>query len=178
MSRFEKHNWLELGQSLLKAEGPAALTIERLTEFAGKTRGSFYHHFTSRDAFLGALIESWQASSLTALAARLQGAESLDAKRAIMREVSMEWDGAFERQLRFLAAQEPHVAELLAKVDELRIQGLAGMIRLLRPEIEDPDALAFVQYASVVGGQMLLNSAADPRIPAIRKVGNQLFGLS
>lgn len=178
MSRFETHDWLELGQSLLKAEGPAALTIERLTEFAGKTRGSFYHHFRSRDAFLCALIEAWQASSLTALAARLQGAESAEAKRAIMRDVSMEWDGAFERQLRFLAAQEPRVAELLAKVDELRIQGLASMIRLLQPEIEDPDAFAFVQYASVVGGQMLLSSGADPRIPAIRKVGNKLFGLS
>lgn len=178
MSRFEKHNWLELGQSLLKTEGPTALTIERLTEFAGKTRGSFYHHFTSRDAFLVAMINDWQASSLTALAARLQGAESSEAKRAIMRNVSMEWDGAFERQLRFLAAQEPRVAEQLAKVDELRIQGLASMIRLLRPEIEDPDALAFVQYAAVVGGQMLLTSGIDPRIPTIRKVGNQLFGLN
>jgi len=178
MSRFEKHNWLECGQSLLKAEGPAGLTIERLTEFAGKTRGSFYHHFTSRDAFLTALIEDWQASSLTALSVRLHGAESIEAKRAIMRDVSMEWDGAFERQLRFLAVQEPRVAEQLAKVDELRINGLAGMICLLQPNVEDPNALAFVQYASVVGGQMLLTSAADPRIPAIRKVGNQLFGLS
>jgi AcrR family transcriptional regulator len=149
-----------------------------MTEYAGKTRGSFYHHFESRDAFLEALIEDWQASSLTALSERLQKAEGPDAQRAIMRKVSMEWDGSFERELRYLAAQEPSVAQLLAKVDELRIQGLASMIRLLRPDVEDADALAFVQYASVVGGQMLLKSGDDPRIPAIWKVGNQLFDLS
>jgi len=177
MTRFRKKNWLELGQSLLKTEGPAALTIERMTEHAGKTRGSFYHHFESRDAFLSALVEDWQASSLSALAKRLEGAESLDAKRAIMRNVSMEWDSGFERQLRFLAAQEPMVARLLAQVDDLRIAGLTSMIQLLQPEIEAPGAYAFVQYAAIVGGQMILTSADDPRLPAIRKVGNQLFGL-
>lgn len=178
MSRFGKSHWLDLGQTLLKTEGPAALTIERMTASAGKTRGSFYHHFKSRNAFLEAMIAAWQRSSLTQLAERLQDAESLEAKRAVMRGVSSDWDAAFERQLRFLAAQEPHVANLLATVDQLRIQGLASMIRLLQPDIEDPDAFAFVQYASVVGGQMLLNSSDDPRIPAIRKVGNELFGLA
>lgn len=178
MSRFGQSDWLNLGQTLLKTEGPSALTIDRMTTYAGKTRGSFYHHFQSRDAFLEALIEAWQASSLTALSERLQMAESPEEKRVVMRGVSAEWDAAFERQLRFLAAQEPHVAALLATVDDLRIQGLASMIRLLRPDVEDPAAFAFVQYASIVGGQMLLKSSHDPRIPAIRKLGNELFGLT
>lgn len=178
MSRFSKTQWLELGQSLLKTDGPGALTLESLTKAAGKTRGSFYHHFKSRDAFLRAMIENWQATSLASLAERLESEPSATGKRKIMRGVSMEWDGAFERQLRILAAQEPLVAELLQHVDELRIQGLASMITLLQPDIKDPAAYAFVQYAAIVGGQMLLASGDDPRIPAIRKVGNELFGLS
>ena len=178
MGRFSKTQWLELGQSLLKSEGPGALTLERLTQAAGKTRGSFYHHFSSRDAYLQAMIEDWQATSLAALAARLDSEPSAIGKRKIMRGVAMEWDGTFERQLRFLAAQETLVATLLSQVDALRIQGLAGMVAMLQPDVEDPAAYAFVQYASIVGGQMLLSSSDDPRIPAIRKVGNHLFGLS
>lgn len=178
MARFSKTHWLELGQTLLKSEGPGALTLERLTEAASKTRGSFYHHFKSRDAFLTAMIEAWQSTSLASLATRLQNDDSADGKRKIMRGVSMEWDGAFERQLRILAAQEPLVAKLLSQVDELRIQGLAGMIALLQPDVEDPAAFAFVQYAAIVGGQMLLSSDQDARIPAIRKTGNQIFGLT
>ncbi len=177
MARFSKTHWLELGQALLKSEGPEALTLERLTEAAGKTRGSFYHHFKSRDAFLMAMIEAWQSASLASLATRLQNEDSAEGKRKIMRGVSMEWDGAFERQLRILAAQEPLVAKLLSQVDELRIQGLAGMIALLQPGVEDPASFAFVQYAAIVGGQMLLSSDQDARIPAIRKTGNQIFGL-
>ena len=56
MARFSKTHWLELGQALLKFEGPGALTLERLTESAGKTRGSFYHHFKSKDDILDAVI--------------------------------------------------------------------------------------------------------------------------
>lgn len=178
MGRYSKTDWLRLAQTLLKSEGTHALTLERLTDAAGKTRGSFYHHFKSRDAFLTAMVEDWQTTSLSTLAARLQNEDTPEGKREIMRGVSLEWDGAFERQLRILAAQEPLVAKLLAQVDDLRIQGLASMIALLQPEIEDPQAFAFVQYASIVGGQMLLSSRKDPRIPAIRKVGNKLFGLS
>ena len=69
------------------------------------------------------------------------------------------------------------MAQHLAEIDEHRIQGLASMIRLLRPNTKDAYALAFVQYAALVGGQMLLVSEDDPRIPAIRKAGNRLFGL-
>ena len=105
MSRFGKSHWLDLGQTLLKTEGPAALTIERMTASAGKTRGSFYHHFKSRNAFLEAMIAAWQRSSLTQLAERLQDAESLEAKRAVMRGVSSDWDAAFERSALFSCAR-------------------------------------------------------------------------
>jgi hypothetical protein len=44
-------------------------------------------------------------------------------------------------------------------------------------DVEDPQAMAFMQYATVVGGQWLLDDPNDPRIPAIRKTGNRLFGL-
>lgn len=178
MGRFRKSDWFELGQALLKSDGPSALTIERLTASAGKTRGSFYHHFDSRDAFLTEMIQKWQADSLSSVATRLQNEDRPEGKRVIMRGVSTEWDGAFERQLRILAAQEPLVAELVSKVDERRMQGLASMIALLQPDVEDPASFAFVQYAAIVGGQMLLSSASDPRIPAIRETGNRIFGLS
>lgn len=177
MGRFASEDWLQLGERLLKAEGPGALTIERLTAAAGKTRGSFYHHFKGRDAFLEALLAAWQQATTETLAARLEDAASAEAKTEILRGVSMALDGKLERALRQLAAAEPLVAEHLARVDEIRIQGLAGMVALLQPDVADPYSYAFVQYASVVGGQWLLHAPDDPRIPAIREAGNAIFGL-
>ena len=46
---------------LLSEEGPPALSLERLTEAAGRTKGSFYHHFQGRDGFLAALVAHWRA---------------------------------------------------------------------------------------------------------------------
>lgn len=169
---------MALGQRLLKAEGPSALTIGRLTEVAGKTRGSFYHHFSSRDDFLEAMVADWQKTSTDLLGERLAAAPDEAARLDMLKDVSVQWDGAFERNLRQLAASDAVVALRLAEVDEVRIQGLAREIAARRPDVDDPYAYAFVQYAAIVGGQWLLNSIDDPRLPAIRKAGNAIFGLT
>ena len=47
-SRYKKEDWLSLGERLLAEEGPPALTVERLTVAAERTRGS--STITSRTA--------------------------------------------------------------------------------------------------------------------------------
>ncbi len=59
MARFGREDWLALGRAILATEGSSSLTIEALTARAGKTRGSFYHHFRDRAAFVAALAEAW-----------------------------------------------------------------------------------------------------------------------
>tara|TARA_R110000803_G_scaffold74113_3_gene138153 strand:- start:855 stop:1388 length:534 start_codon:yes stop_codon:yes gene_type:complete len=177
MARFRKDDWLELGARLLAEEGPAALTIEQLTAAAKRTRGSFYHHFGGREAFLMALMDWWRVRTIDALAARIQAMPGPDALKALLRDVPSEWDTRFELGVRQLAVSEPVVKAALREIDEARINGLAGAITILRPDIADAYSLAFVQYAATVGGQWLLPSPDDPRIPAIKTVGNALFGL-
>ena len=177
VGRFNKEDWLALGADLLGREGPEALTLDRMTAAADRTRGSFYHHFSSREAYLAALMDWWRQRATESLAARVQAAPGQEALRAIMRAVPSEWDAAFERGIRRLAVSEPVVRDALDSIDQIRIAGLAATIALLRPEVEDPHALAFIQYAAVVGGQWLLQSSDDPRIPAIKRAGDALFGL-
>lgn len=177
VGRFNKEDWLALGADLLGREGPEALTLDRMSAAADRTRGSFYHHFSSREAFLAGLMDWWRQRATESLAARVQAAPGPEALRAIMRAVPSEWDAAFERGIRRLAVSEPVVRDALNSIDQIRIAGLAATIALLRPEVEDPHALAFIQYAAVVGGQWLLQSSDDPRIPAIKRAGDALFGL-
>ncbi|MCA8899705.1 MAG: TetR/AcrR family transcriptional regulator [Hyphomonas sp.] len=177
MARFSRDDWLALGARLLAEEGPEALTLERLTDAAGRTRGSFYHHFAGREAFLTALMDWWRAQVIDALASRLEGQSDPAAIRALLRDLPMEWDTRFELGVRRLAAREPVVEAALRELDEARIQGLAGILSVLRPDVEDAYSMAFIQYAATVGGQWILPSADDPRIPALRRLGNRLFGL-
>ena len=178
MSRFKQEDWLTLGAKLLGEEGPAALTIERLTAAASRTRGSFYHHFADRDAFVRAMMERWREREVEIEGKRYADDPSPQNWRRLMREHAQEIDFRFEREVRRLAASEPIVREILMEVDRLRVEGLACLLKQMRPEIDDPEAFAFVQYCALVGAQWLLDDPNDPRLPKIRETANKLFGLS
>jgi AcrR family transcriptional regulator len=175
--RLKKEHWLELGAALLAGEGPSGLTIERLTAAARRTKGSFYHHFSDRDAFLRALMERWRAQAIDVASARYAEDTSPKAWRKLLREGPFEIDFRFEREVRRLAASEPIVRAALHEVDHSRIHGLACLLTQMRPEIDDPHAFASIQYATVVGLQWLIDDPHDPRIDAIRRTGNRLFGI-
>ncbi len=177
MSRLSKSDWLKLAVRLLSEEGPSALTIERMTEAAGRTRGSLYHHFQSRDGLLVALMDWWRAQLMEGGTERFMAASSDDQLRDRMREEPLFWDTRFERGVRQLAVTEPIVAAALEEIDEARIAGTAEIIARLRPEVDDPQSLAFIQYAVVVGLQWLVRPG-DPRWNGVAAAGYKLFGLS
>lgn len=176
-SRFKKDDWLDLGARLLAEEGPQALTIERLTAAAKRTKGSFYHHFADRHAFVRAILLRWREHVVVDMGKHYEKAQSPAEIRKLMREQPLELDYRFERAVRRFAASEPIVRDVLDEVDCRRIDGLTCLIRYLRPDEPDPRSAALVQYAALVGAQWLLEDAQDPRLPAIRKTGNRLFGI-
>lgn len=178
MARLTKADWLELGSDLLREQGPDALTIDRLTEAAGKTRGSFYHHFTDRGLFLADLVAHWRMRSFDGRATDLPALDDVAAVRAFLRAEPFGMDHRFERALRRLAVTEPIVRRGLDEVDRMRVDALAVLIAALRPETVDARAEAFVQYAVAVGSQWLIDDPADPRLPGIAQAAYRLFGLS
>jgi AcrR family transcriptional regulator len=177
MSRYKKEDWLELGARLLGEEGPGALTVERLTAAARRTRGSFYHHFEDRDAFLRALMARWREAVIDIVGKQYEQAQSAAELRKLMREQPFELDYRFERAVRRFAASEPIVGEVLDEVDRKRIEGLACVIAYLYPDEPDPQGYALVQYAAVVGAQWLLADFDDPRLPHARRAGERIFRL-
>ncbi|MBA3534230.1 MAG: helix-turn-helix transcriptional regulator, partial [Ardenticatenales bacterium] len=55
-----KEDWLFAGVQVLNDEGAAGLTIERLCERLGVTKGSFYHHWGSYDVFKASLLDHFE----------------------------------------------------------------------------------------------------------------------
>jgi AcrR family transcriptional regulator len=177
MSRYTKEDWLTLGAKLLGEEGSRALTIERLTVAAQRTRGSFYHHFQDRDAFVRALMLRWKEREIDIEGKRYEANPTPENWRKLMRDHPFEIDFPFEREARRLAASEPIVREIVMEVDRARMEGLAWLIGAMRPEVEDPQSFAFIQYCALIGAQWLLDDPNDPRLKAIRKTGERIFGL-
>ena len=59
---FDNVSFLEAARSLACERGPAAVTVDSVTERLKAPKGSFYYRFASRDALLG---ELWLATALT-----------------------------------------------------------------------------------------------------------------
>lgn len=120
MARMTKAGWIALGRAALAEAGPGALTVEALTARAGKTRGSFYHHFAAHGDFLAALARDWRESPGPDDAVAL----------------------AVERGLRALARGDAAVAAGIAAAD-------ADRLARLRAAEADPDSAAAADYAAI-----------------------------
>lgn len=163
-ARFGREDWIELGLSLLARHGPEALTIERLTDAAKKTRGSFYHHFEDHQTYLRALGEHWLATEIIGKIAEIDKLAIGGDRREALARHAASIDHALERQLRRLGASEPAIAAIVAQSDEKRI---AYLVRLFRSELglDAAEALnrARIQHCYFVGAQMVLPQA-DARL--------------
>ncbi len=162
-SRFGREDWIALGTELLGKQGPEALTIERLTEAAKKTRGSFYHHFEDHQAFLSALGAHWLATEIDGKIAEIDKLAVGGKRGEALARHAAQIDHKFERELRRLAASEQVVAEVVEKSDERRI---AFLVRLFRSEmgLDSAEALsrARLQHCFFVGLQSVFPDA-EPR---------------
>ena len=58
-SRTRRTQWLDAGLDILRENGEDQLTIESLCARLGRTKGSYYHHFTDVAAYLDALLAHW-----------------------------------------------------------------------------------------------------------------------
>jgi AcrR family transcriptional regulator len=152
--------WIELGLSLLARSGPEALTLERLTEAAKKTRGSFYHHFEDHQSYIAALGRHWLKREIEDKIAEIDTLAAGGNRREALARHAASINHALERELRRLAATEPAIAAIMARSDELRI---AYLVRLFRSELgldnTEAVARARVQHCYFVGLQMVFPDA-------------------
>ncbi|MFN7164826.1 MAG: TetR/AcrR family transcriptional regulator [Hyphomonas sp.] len=159
--RFGREDWIDLGLGLLARDGAEALTLERLTEAAGKTRGSFYHHFEDVEAYLEALGAHWFAAEIDAKIGEIDRLALSGKRREALARHAASIDHALERELRRLAAHAPAIARIVAQSDERRI---AFLVRLFRSELGLGAAEALtrarLQHCFFVGAQMVFPDAA------------------
>jgi len=177
-SRFTRVDWLQLGERLLSTEGPDGLSLERLAQAAARTKGSFYHHFPSRDDFLAALVERWRETVVEAAAKPYRDDPRPASWRALLHAAPFQLNQPFERALRRLAVGEPIVRAGVERVDRERIDSLTFLVSQLRDDLEDPRAFAVLLYAVIVGAQWLLKSPDDPRASALRLTVEAIFTLT
>lgn len=127
-ARWSRADWVELAIARLKAAGPSALTLEALCVAAGRTKGSFYHHFETVEALAVELAQRWRRTETDEIGA-IATAEGDPRKglRALARR-SARMDHGLEIGVRALAAERPGLAALVREADAAREAIIAELL--------------------------------------------------
>jgi AcrR family transcriptional regulator len=117
--RWSGDDWLVFGAERLREGGAEALALDRLCAAAGRTKGSFYHHFPTMGDFTRRVLTCWRDAALAALETWCE-ADRGAPRRARLAALSQAVDDRLEANIRALAAREPAARALVAEVDAAR----------------------------------------------------------
>jgi AcrR family transcriptional regulator len=175
---------LSAAAQLFADHGIDAVSVDVVAEAAGRTSGAVYDHFGSKQAMLLALLDEWEQSLVTVIAAEFELASSVaDRLRAVAANLIVHPSEEtrrlllLERELSLRAARDPEVAASLrlraVDAHARMARGFASWISdgIIGP-VSDPDTLATV-FRALVAGLEILHSL-DPEAMDIDSVTSAL----
>lgn len=127
-ARWSRSDWVEMAVEQLKSDGAAGLTVDALCLAAGRTKGSFYHHFPTIEALLVDVAQRWRRTETDQIGAlALAETDPRKGLRALARR-SERMDHRLEIGVRDLVARSPDVAALVREADRAREGIIADLL--------------------------------------------------
>jgi AcrR family transcriptional regulator len=124
-----KKSWLDEGLGILETKGPSMLSIESLSLRTGKTKGSFYHHFGSREKYIKALLEYYEKISTLEVLRIAGSGKSPGESLKMLTKLTFQLSSGLELAIRAWALYDQMVRRFQDRMDRRRlvhIQGLHG----------------------------------------------------
>lgn len=155
-----KADWLDEALRVVASQGAPALTLDRICERMGLSKGAFYHHFGSMQKFRASVLDRFEERHTTAVIAVVEesagGVSARDRVRHLLDEALKDkGDGGAELEaaVRAWAKQDSEAAIVQARVDARRI----SYLRRLCEEAgqADPERMATMIYVTMIGAAHL-----------------------
>lgn len=152
--RRTRRDFFDAAFELLEASGFAALTASALCERLGVSRGSFYHHFDSFESFVAELLADWETRYSRDLITRAETVTDLDRRLSYHVELAAELPHGAEAALRAWGSVEPLVAAAQRRVDQLRFDSLADLLRTHGVAKAEAEIYTTIALNTLIGLQM------------------------
>jgi len=154
-NRANKQQWLDFALQVLIKQGPEKLTIAALCELKRVTKGSFYHHFSSRKAFIDELMQYWYQSMTLNFIQQANSANGpLEKLEKLDQIIASKHMGA-EMHIRAWALKAQSIQPHLQQVDNQRQEYLSSCYQELGIAKNQADDIALVCYSSFLGMQQI-----------------------
>ncbi|MFF4355409.1 TetR/AcrR family transcriptional regulator [Streptomyces sp. NPDC001604] len=155
--RLTARDWADAALAAIREGGGlAAVAVEPLATRLGTTKGSFYWHFTNREALIEAALARWVESNTDEIIATVETERDPERRlRALFRRVTKP-GAADPLELSLLASTDhPQVAAALGQVTERRIDYLTGLFAELGFGEEAARGRALMAYSFYLGHSQL-----------------------
>ncbi|MBA3368394.1 MAG: TetR/AcrR family transcriptional regulator [Geodermatophilaceae bacterium] len=175
----DNQQWLDAGLAILEKQGAKALTIERLAEQIGLSKGSFYHHFGGMPGYKTALLAHFEATYTTQYIDAVERdltADAITKLRALIDLVCEEGeDQSIEVGLRAWALQDPEVYRAQERIDRLRGDHVRGLWLEFSGDEAQADLIGRLLQVLLIGAEQVL-----PPVPQgeLRRLYEFVLGLA
>jgi AcrR family transcriptional regulator len=165
-----KENWIQAGLEVLTEGGIEAVRVEPLARRLKVTKGSFYWHFKNRDDLLDAILQHWielETDGIIEEVERKGG--TANQKMLYLSEIAAQEDGRSENAIRAWSRQSPHVAAILAEVDQRRLDYVQNLFLEMGFTPFESLVRARLAYHSLIGEFTLgINLNPEERLKEVR----------
>lgn len=168
---------LEIGLTILAKQNPEALTIAAITEQAGVTKGSFYHHFKSRNDFIEQMFCYWIERDTEGIITKANTASSPQQRHAQSLQLAMQRPVEPERTIRAWAQHNSVAQQFMQQADELRITFLTDIFAASFPTKQQARTAAIAVYSIHIGFECLSVNVTEEEHRAIAQMVGTALGL-
>ncbi|HOE17109.1 MAG TPA: TetR/AcrR family transcriptional regulator [Syntrophorhabdaceae bacterium] len=161
--------WLEQGLKILATQGPAALCIENLTATTGKTKGSFYHHFGSREKYIELLLEYHERTTIDEIIAFVRQENNPGAQLKRLTKLSYQISSDLELVIRAWALYDPMVRKFCDRVDKRRLEHVKNLHISSGLTADEAEVLSYRDYSLFLGLQQLRHHLNNTQLKRVLK---------
>jgi AcrR family transcriptional regulator len=168
--RLSAANWTSAALAALATGGVGAVAVEPLAAALGTTKGSFYWHFSGRDALLEAALQLWERTDTEDVITQVEAAPDPERRLQLLLTGAIAGRGgsvgAVELALQ-ASADHPLVAPVLARVTRRRLDYLSEVFTQLDFAAPQARRRALLAYTAYLGHAQLAHATPDeaPRGP-------------
>ncbi len=160
MAQLSKQSWIDAALTMLSKHGASRLSIVKLAESLGVTRGSFYYHFDSLNDLIDAMIARWEKEVIdkgfeTAHASSRDATEEVHSLIEFVSRLTDKQDLLFRQW----AAHNDQVRTHMERLDSKRLAVMTDLFKRLAGDERKGEAYAKIAFYGYIG---CLNSFPRP----------------
>jgi len=149
--QIDKDAWTDAALRVMAAEGLKGVVVESLARALKVTKGSFYWHFTNRDALLGAAVDRWEDRETHVLERAAEAIANPRRRLVVLIERAHSEQGLRLTRAFTAAADHPLVGPAVRRVAKRRLSFLTQCFCAMGAETSDATHAARMVYAAYLG---------------------------